>query len=66
MIQVNHEYLGFRGRWGLLPGEDAAVGRVRAALVAGLSESSHMQTGCTGPTATCSFPKRRRTASLCS
>ena len=66
MIQVNHEYLGFRGRWGLLLGGDAAVGRVRAALVPGLSEPSHMQTGFTGPTATCSFPKRRRTASPCS
>ena len=66
MIQVNPEYLGFRGRWGLLPGEGAAVGRVSAALVAGLSESSHTQTGFTGPTATCSSPKRRRTASPCS
>lgn len=37
MIQVNHEYLGFRGRWGLLLGGDTAVGQVRAALVAGLS-----------------------------
>lgn len=66
MIQVNHEYLGFRGRWGLLPGGDAAIASVRAALVAGLSELSHTQTGSTGPTATCLFPKRRRTASLCS
>ena len=66
MIQVNHEYLGFRGRWELLLGGDAAIGGVRAVLVAGLSEASHTQTGSTGPTATCLFPKRRRTASLCS
>lgn len=58
MIQVNHEYLGFRGRWllaGPLP-SGSGPGPVRDHSQ--LRVLSHMQTSSTGPTATCSFPRR--------
>lgn len=68
MIQVNQEYLGFRGRWRLSagPGPTPSGGSGLLLDTGQPCVLFHMQISFTGPTATFSFPKRWRTASPCS